>query len=81
MIEGFLLAVCVVTSIFNLVMFVICVKVRNDCMQIKDVYIKATGKAEKILDDAKGAMLCARSEMIQIIEELHEIINEGDGDC
>lgn len=79
--EGLLLAVCIVSAIFNLVMFLFCVRVRNDCVQMFDAYIKASDKAKKTLGDVKSAMLYARGEMVQMMEELHEIINESDGDC
>lgn len=79
--EGIVLSVCFVSAVFNVIMFIHCVKLRNECIKIKDLYLKGVDKTERVMKDAQGALHRATSQMLSVASVLEEIANEADGDC
>lgn len=68
--EGFLLSLCIVSAIFNFVMFVWCLKLRNDCIELRDLYLEHTDTVVKRLDDAREELKNASAVMNEFVETL-----------
>ena len=76
--KGLYIALGVVSGIFNLVMFLWCVKLRNDCIVIAESFKKATDSVKKSIDNARNDVQGVSDQISKFLEDLLD--EECDGD-